>query len=257
MSAILSSFYKTVASAATPEALGAATVLFNTGWFIAQKSATESNTGIVTVQFSSTNNAGSLALYPSVSQRIIADGTSYFTANQVYLDVATAGDGVLFIYSLADWKAYHDAEGKLEQAMVALVETIALTIDDCSVTHGLDIAEKTGDNVHCVVESATELIHDTGLWQCEAKVIIQTPVDPPKGSTERGDQLTKHRLRTAYVRDLFMDGENTVQVLSSSVPGLTVQPRSMINRRLASSVNERKFISEFSFQISCCATQFS
>jgi hypothetical protein len=247
---IFTSFYVNPVGAATPLVLGADTIRFNWGMFTPQKSETEDNAGVVTVQTVATNDAGGVHLSPGQTpHQVFAPNNSTFNASQFWIDAAQAGDGVLFTYSLTSWKTWHAIESKLEEALVNLIETISATLDDCTVTAGLSDMARDGDSIHAEVTKAVEEVKDTGLWTCSVELWVQTPADGT-------DRLERHRLRTAYVRDLFMDGDNTTQLLSVLCESgdLAVQQNSIKNRQLESTVHERKYVSKFSFEISCCGT---
>lgn len=247
---IFTSFYVNPVDAGIPLVLGADTIRFNWGMFLPQKSATEDNAGPVTIQDVATNNAGGVQLSPGQTpHQVFAPNNSDFNAAQFWIDAAQAGDGVLFVYSLSTWKTYHDIESKLEEALTNLIKTVAATLDDCSITAGLSDEARDGHNIHAVVDKAVEEVKDTGLWTCSVEIMIETPADD-------SEALQRHRLRTAYVRDLFMDGDNTAQLLSVLCESgqLAVQQNSIRNRQLQSTIHERKYKSQFSFEISCCGT---
>lgn len=250
MSAIFSSFYKTVASPGTPVAFGAATVQFNVGIIVPQKSATEENAGNVSII--QTGGTGEVVLVPGQTPYIVrAPMNTAFKATDFTVDSDTAGDGILFVYSFAAFNSYHSIEQKLENAMRKLIDTISSTIDDCSITTGLSEDERTGDNIRCVVAEADEEILDSALWRCKAQVIVQTRM-------RQDDALELHRLRTAYVRDLFMASE-TEALLSSLEPNFSVQESSICQRKLSSGLSSDqatpKYLSIFSFEVCCCGNQ--
>lgn len=241
MAALFTSFYKTVASTTVPEAIGAATVLFNSAIVTASKSETDLNAGNITLQNSGVDNSGIWELYPGNSQQILAPLNSIFNAAQFFIDVTVAGDGVLFTYLLADPKAFNNIERKTERAMAAYVKTIAATIDDCSVTTGISDEERTKDNIHCYVSGSAESIHGTGLWDAQCQVTVRSRI-------QRDDKLEKHSLRTAYVRDLFMDLQ-APEVLSALERDFTAIPRSLRNKTTENRVDDPFWVTDFRFTL--------
>lgn len=85
---------KTVASAATPEALGASTVAsFKTIVFVGNKAARTANTGRVWIQLTSANGSAGI---PLLSGQVISITTvARFSPADFYIDVETAADGVV------------------------------------------------------------------------------------------------------------------------------------------------------------------
>jgi len=246
MAAIFQNFYKTVAAAAVPEAIGAATVQFNAAIVTAAKSNTEANAGNVFLQYTSADGDHVDELYPGNSIQILAPLNGIFNAAQFFVDVAVDGDGVLFTYLLADPKAFNDVELKTEAAMRKLVLTIAATIDDCSVTSGISDMERTGDNINCYVTGSTEAVHNTGLWSVQCGVTVRSRI-------KRDDKLNKHRLRTAYVRDLFMDTQ-AADILSALERDFTACPRSIRERATENRIEGEFWVSELRFVMTACGS---
>ena len=90
---------KTVAAAATPEALAADGTFFRSATIIASKAARVLNTGLVYLGIGATNDASALELSPGDVYTITAPLGQQYDLNDWYLDVVTAADGVVVIYS--------------------------------------------------------------------------------------------------------------------------------------------------------------
>ena len=90
---------KTVAAIATPEALAADGTFFQTATIIAKKAARTANTGIVYLGIGATNDTQALPLNPGDVYEVNAPVGQKYDLNDFYLDVATAADGVVIIYS--------------------------------------------------------------------------------------------------------------------------------------------------------------
>ena len=90
---------KTVAAAATPEALAADATYFSTATLVAKKAARTVNTGIVYLGIGATNDAQPIPLNPGDIWEIAAPAGQKYDLNDFYLDVVTAGDGVAIVYS--------------------------------------------------------------------------------------------------------------------------------------------------------------
>lgn len=244
MSALFRSLYKTVAVPGTAEALGASTIQFNTGHFVGRKSDTESNTGRVFIRFSA-GAAGSVIIHPGVTEpiRSATDG-AILNAAQFYVDAETAGDGVLFFYALADWKSFCAIESKIEDAVLKYLLTIGATLDDCSFTAGITDGERTADNVNVYCQGCNERIINTGNWDCQVVVQVRTAV----GKSGSDNRLDRHRLRTAYVRDIITDpdAEEIIGALSNSI---TVYEQSIREIRCEQRIEGRQWVSDINFTI--------
>ena len=90
---------KTVAASATPEALAADGTFFQTATLIGKKAARTLNAGTVYLGIGSTNDTQALEILPGEIVEITASSGQKYDLNDWYLDVATAGDGVVVIYS--------------------------------------------------------------------------------------------------------------------------------------------------------------
>lgn len=244
MAAIFSSLFKTVNLAGTAEALGASTVQFNCGVFIGRKSATVANTGSVWIKFSQPSSMGPIEIYPDAAQPINAPASSVLDAGQLYVDAETSGDGVLFYYTLANDKSFNDIEGKVEDAIKAYLLTIGATLDDCSFTSGIDDQERTADNINVYCQNASERIINSGVFDCTVTVTVRTAVAPSGDA----NKLDRHRLRTAYARDLILEPD-AEQIIGSLRGGLTVYEDSIREVVCESRPEGKQWVSEMRFTI--------
>ena len=103
MSASLNVNTKLVAAAATPEVLGAASILFNNIQFIAENAVGVSNTGNITIQLKNPSGTFTDAkvIEPGQAYNWPAPAHGYFDASQFTIKAAQDGDGVRYIYSLS------------------------------------------------------------------------------------------------------------------------------------------------------------
>jgi hypothetical protein len=93
------SITKTVSATGTPEALGDGGVRAHSITFVGMKAARTENTGKVYIQPASGNDTAGLPLDPGDNVTFTADSPDdYFTDAQFYIDVETAGDGVIAFY---------------------------------------------------------------------------------------------------------------------------------------------------------------
>ena len=100
LKASLSSISKTVAATGTPEVLGTDSVLFHSITFQGMKSARTLNAGNVYIQPASTDDSAGFRLEPGSSITFEAgEEDNYFAADQFYIDVDQAGDGVVALHS--------------------------------------------------------------------------------------------------------------------------------------------------------------
>lgn len=253
MASIFLDLIKTVAAPGTPEALGASTVEFNVGMIYPR----EDNTGLVRIKQASGGSAGQFILSPGQLPPHIIENPNHtvFNAAQFYIDADVADEGVRLVYSKAEFKTFHCIEMKLESAMRNYIQTIATTIDDCTITTGLSDEGQGRDNIHCLCDEAEEEEGLPGLWRCTATIFIKTDIGKP--GEEASENLIKHRLRTAYVRDLFMDGDNTTQILGSLEPNFSVQDEGIVNRKITTALDKdaNKYLSRMTFEVLCCGNQ--
>lgn len=249
MSAIFQELVTPVPTAGTPVAMGGDAVKFNWGMFY----PAEGNTGNVAVR--PAGGTGWNYIQPGETPWSLPKSTAgtVYSAADFEIDAAVDGEGVQLVYAFANPKTFSDIEMKLEAAMLAALQTLAQTIDDeCTFTTGLTDDAAGPDNVHCMVDSSEEEIHNSGLWRCQASVTVKTSVD--SNSTEDlGTRMARHRLRTAYVRDLFLD-QNIGGIMSALAPRLTIQPNGIMRRKLTSGIlpDKRQFISTLAMEILCC-----
>ncbi len=90
---------KTVSATGTPEALGTSATRAHSVTFLGLKAARTNNAGKVWVSPNSGNDTAAIPLDPGDDITFSAsteDG--YFSADQFYIDVETAGDGVVALY---------------------------------------------------------------------------------------------------------------------------------------------------------------
>lgn len=90
---------KTVSATGTPEALAADGTFFQTATLIGKKVARTNNTGTVYLGIGVTNDTQALEILPGEVVQITAPPGQKYDLNDWYLDVATAADGVIVIYS--------------------------------------------------------------------------------------------------------------------------------------------------------------
>lgn len=182
---------------------------FNVLYLTGQHDDGNDNTANVVLQI--VGSEGAYIIQPGETKLIRAPEKSFFRASQFTITGTVLGDGVQGHYTFATWASFNDIELKLEEALTRYISTIAASLgDDTSINPGITDQERLPESISCHVPEAVERIVDTGLWDCTAEIILRSPVD--------GDGAhIKHRLRTAYVRDLMMDSE-LCSILSSMVP---------------------------------------
>jgi hypothetical protein len=93
--ATMTDFYKLVATAGTPVALGTSATKFRTVTFFGCKAAKTDNTGLVYIRPS--GGTGWAPLYPGGALTYTAIDSRPFSADQFEIDAATNGDGVLAV----------------------------------------------------------------------------------------------------------------------------------------------------------------
>ena len=240
MSAIFQSFYQTIDDTAEPEVLGLSSVQFNSAVFIGQKAKDTPNTSSVFVCY---HNA-SFVVRPGVGESWNAPAESYADASQFEIRATVSGDGVLCVYTLADFKSFSDLEMSVEEAVRRYLLTIGATLDDCSFTTGITDDERTADNVNVYVSSATERIINSGVYDCDTTVQVRSQV-AKSGDT---NQLLRHRLRTAYVRDLITDPD-AEQIISSLGHRLHVYDHSIREVTCEHNVEGRMWLAEMRFTL--------
>jgi hypothetical protein len=240
MSAIFQSFYKTVTGAGVSEVLGASTIEFNVALFIGNKAKDTWNTSNVQVEL----DEGSIIVAPGVGETWRAPAGSYTNASEFNVRPYVAGDGVLCVYSLADYKSFSDIELTVEEAIRKYLMTIGATLDDCSFTTGISTDERTSDNINVYVSGATERIINSGVWDCSVTVQVRSQV----GKESEDNPLDRHRLRTAYVRDLILEPE-AEEWIASMHPRLSVYDDSIRDVTTDNSIEDRTWISDMMFTI--------
>jgi hypothetical protein len=90
---------KTNTSTTVPVAIAIAGKKFSEATFIGKKDYRTSNTGNVWVGVTTNDNQQPFLISPGESVTVSAPKGTYFDLNKWYLDVATANDGVVVIYS--------------------------------------------------------------------------------------------------------------------------------------------------------------
>ena len=94
------SITKTVSATGTPEALGSGAVRGHSFTFVGMKAARTDNAGKVYIQPAAGNDTAGIPLNPGDTITFTADSPDdYFTDAQFFIDVETAGDGVVAIYN--------------------------------------------------------------------------------------------------------------------------------------------------------------
>jgi len=91
---------KTVADPAEPEVLGSSIIRGTTVTFAGFKAPRTENVGTVWIQVSSTDASPALRLFPGQTLSWPSGIAGSFTANDFYIDVENAGDGVEAFFSL-------------------------------------------------------------------------------------------------------------------------------------------------------------
>jgi hypothetical protein len=233
MAALFSSFFRSFVITGT-RPLVATPTQFNTGIVVGIHGDGLNNLDPILIQ------PGDRTIYPGVAETI-ASGPSILDASQFNVTTTTANDGFQFIYLLANPKAFNDIESKLELACVNYINTVATTMDDCSVTYGISDDEKTEHNINVHVSQANEHLVGSGLWNCTVSVEITT-------NAARSDMLSRHRLRTAYVRDLFMD-QDAEQIIAAFLTGLTIHEKSIRHFQCEQHIAARKWIANCTFEV--------
>jgi len=93
------SIIKTVSATGTPEALGSGAVRAHSVTFLGLKAARTDNAGKVWISPNSGNDTAAIPLNPGDEVTFAANSPDdYFTDAQFYIDVETAGDGVVALY---------------------------------------------------------------------------------------------------------------------------------------------------------------
>ena len=90
---------KTVAAAATPEAITDTPVYFSYAHFIGNKAARTGNTGTVYLGVTSGNDTQPIAIATGATFTLSAPGGIKLDFHDFYIDVVTNGDGLVIIYA--------------------------------------------------------------------------------------------------------------------------------------------------------------
>lgn len=248
MNAFLSSFRKTVAVAGTREVLGASTIQFNSGFFKAEKADGVPNSGIVMI-FDAAAGGSREEVWPGAVLPVKIPANGVLNAGQLWIDAAVSGDGVLFVYSFISPEMFNDFESRVEEAILEYLKLVGIVLDDCSFTTGISADERTEDNINVHCQGGTELVQQSGNWDCQVRLQVRSQV----GKADSNNRLLRHRERTAWVRDLIMspEAESTIQALS---PSLTVYPGSIRELSGESMVEGRQWVTNFDFKIAVSAS---
>lgn len=262
MSATFYSIEKTCSVAGVAEALGDSSLQFEALTVIGIKSSGSNNSGLVFVRpAGSTSDAGpSTPDVPLHSQQhagfevrpgqtvtiplpanVIANGSQF----EVVADVA--GEGVVVYYALSAGDAYSELETKIEVGLARLIEGISPSIASADIRTGLSEDEQSRNMIVCTVTGGSERIINTGLYDMQCKVTIKTHADQEDSNGSR-ISLNRHRMRTAYVRDLLSD-PNTPQLIAGFVRHLGCIPNSIRDRRFSTSIEGMFYVSEVDFTI--------
>ena len=89
---------KTVAATYTPEAIAVSGTYFRVATIMGKKAARTNNVDIVYIGIGSTNDTQPLAIYPGQIFSISMPSGGIGDLHEWYIDVETAGDGVVVIY---------------------------------------------------------------------------------------------------------------------------------------------------------------
>jgi len=93
------SITKTVTATGTPEVLGSGAIRCHSITFLGMKAARTNNVGTIWVAPGSGNDSAAIPVEPGESTTFTAkNADDYFKDGQFYIDVETAGDGVIAIY---------------------------------------------------------------------------------------------------------------------------------------------------------------
>ena len=93
------SIIKTVAATGTPEALGTSATRAHSITFLGLKAARTDNAGKVWISPNSGNDTAAIPLDPGDTVTFTANSSDdYFTADQFFIDVQTAADGVVALF---------------------------------------------------------------------------------------------------------------------------------------------------------------
>jgi hypothetical protein len=238
MSAIFQSFYMIPTAPNDPQALGAATIQFNSAVFLGLRAKDTYNANRIFIESGGT----SVTIFPGVSETWSAPLNSYATAADFSVRVQTPGDGVLCLYLLANPKSFSDIEMSLESACIRYLKTIGSTLDDCSFTSGISMDERTEDNINVHVSTATERIIGSRVFDCDVRVEVRSQV----GKADEENRYDRHRLRTSYVRDMMLADEAAL-VLSSLQHSLSVFNGSIRDVVCENEIEDRTWVSGMTF----------
>jgi len=150
---------------------------------------------------------------------------------------------------------FNDLESKLEAAMLALVNTLTLTVgaDEEALTKntGLDDDAFGVPNVICYAEVGSEYVKDSGNFVCQCRVTVTSH---PSDTT-----LANHRARVATVRDAFMDDglAATLSANGTDFHCLTIERRSGMRHEIASRDDGKVMKSTMEFEAVCCGSDIS
>jgi hypothetical protein len=238
MSNILASLTKTVSVAGTGEVLGTSAVRFTRGQFLGYSAVDTPNTGDVHILQG--DGGPRIATIPTGQISILsAPENGFLSADILYVDADTNGDGVVFQYQMDSFKTWNNVESKLESAMRNICMTISARLHDVSFTTGFSVEKRSLPNVNCSVSGASERALNSGSWECAASVEVRS-------DTDEVDADVTHSMRVAYIRDLFLDSMIS-ELLSSAEPNFFVQ--GVTDRQTNQSIDGRVFVSDLTMSV--------
>ena len=149
---------KTVAAAATPEAIAADGTYFVSAFIVGKKAARTDNVGTIYVGIGSTNNSQPIPINPGEIVTLSMGEGQEGDLNDWYVDVETAGDGVVVIYTEPLGTVYTFTADKR-----ATVEYATKTTDVNILSENTDWLYEKIDTEHSVDDGTHQLITCTGI----------------------------------------------------------------------------------------------
>jgi hypothetical protein len=247
MSAIWGSIKRTITEPGKPFALGPSSERWHKMTITARKDENQSNGSNIYIYAHSPDSAG-IRLTPGETYEIRAPMESYFTSAQWFLDGQEREGGIVAFFTRAGWQTWNDIEFKVETALRKVIQTISTTMPDVKVTEGWTDEERQPNTIICSVTEASEAILETGIWACRCEIMVRS-------EWGKADQWAKHRLRTAYARDVIMS-TFLAEHMSAMVDNLTLINNSVSDREVTteSDPDTRHWISTLAFTIRACGS---
>lgn len=149
MSAVFRIIERHLVTPGTQVVVGYDTEKFNVAFVRGQRSETQTNAG--NIYFQPTDTNGMFVIGPGQVRVVRAPLNTFFRASQFSIDGQFAGDGIQMIYLFASWKTWNAIELKLEEAVKRLIQTISTTLDDVSLTGGIDDEQMERNSIVCSV----------------------------------------------------------------------------------------------------------